>query len=63
MRVHHTSLGVEDQTRLYGGSQGKLFLVADGMGGHAAGVMRELSSSRLCYRILAEHKPQSLPFA
>ena len=37
MRVHHTSLGVEDQTRLYGGSQGKLFLVADGMGGHAAG--------------------------
>ena len=37
MRVHFTSLGVEDQTRLYGGSQGKLFLVADGMGGHAAG--------------------------
>jgi serine/threonine protein phosphatase PrpC len=37
MRVHYTSLGVEDQTRLYGGSQGKLFLVADGMGGHAAG--------------------------
>ena len=37
MRVHYTSLGVEEQTRLYGGSQGKLFLVADGMGGHAAG--------------------------
>lgn len=37
MRVHQTSLGLDHQTRLFGGSQGKLFLVADGMGGHAAG--------------------------
>lgn len=37
MRVHQTSLGLDDQTRLFGGSQGTLLLVADGMGGHAAG--------------------------
>jgi serine/threonine protein phosphatase PrpC len=37
MRIYHTSLSLDDQTRLYGSSQGKLFLVADGMGGHAAG--------------------------
>jgi protein phosphatase len=37
MRVHQTSLGIEDQTRLFGGSQGKVLLVADGMGGHAGG--------------------------
>jgi serine/threonine protein phosphatase PrpC len=37
MRIYRTSLGLDDQTRLYGSSQGKLFLVADGMGGHAAG--------------------------
>jgi len=37
MRVHQTSLDIEDQTRLFGDSQGKLLLVADGMGGHAGG--------------------------
>src|SRR5947209_1795229 len=37
MRIYRTSLGLDDQTRLFGSSQGKLFLVADGMGGHAAG--------------------------
>jgi protein phosphatase len=37
MRVHGTSLQLEDETRIYGGSQGKLLLVADGMGGHAEG--------------------------
>ena len=37
LRVHHTNLGHEDQTRLFGESQGQLFVVADGMGGHAAG--------------------------
>ena len=29
MRVHQTSLGLSHQTRLFGGSQGKLMLVAD----------------------------------
>jgi len=37
MQVHSTSLNLDDQTRLFGPSQGRLFLVADGMGGHAAG--------------------------
>jgi protein phosphatase len=37
MRVQQTSLGLDHQTRLFGGSQGKLLVVADGMGGHASG--------------------------
>lgn len=37
MRVYQTSLGFDHQARLFGVSQGKLLLVADGMGGHAAG--------------------------
>ena len=37
MRVHDTSLTLDSETRIYGGSQGKLLLVADGMGGHAEG--------------------------
>jgi serine/threonine protein phosphatase PrpC len=37
MRIQRTSLGIDDQTRLFGSSQGMLLLVADGMGGHAAG--------------------------
>jgi protein phosphatase len=37
MQIHQTSLSIEDQTRLFGGSQGKALLVADGMGGHAGG--------------------------
>jgi protein phosphatase len=37
MRVHGTSLHLDDQTRIYGGSQGKLLVVADGMGGEAEG--------------------------
>jgi protein phosphatase len=37
LHVFQTSLGVDDRTRLFGDSQGKLLLVADGMGGAAAG--------------------------
>ncbi len=37
MRVFQTSLGLSHQTRLFGGSQGKLLLVADGLGGHESG--------------------------
>ena len=37
MRVHSTSLNLNDETRIYGGSQGKLLIVADGMGGEAEG--------------------------
>lgn len=35
--IHHTSLSYDDETELLGGSQAKLLLVADGVGGNAAG--------------------------
>lgn len=35
--VHETSMAVEDHSRLFGSTQGQLLLVADGMGGQAAG--------------------------
>lgn len=37
MKVHQTSLGLNHQTRLMGESQGKLLLVADGVGGSTSG--------------------------
>jgi protein phosphatase len=37
LELYKTSLDVTDHTRLFGRSQGKLLLVADGMGGHAGG--------------------------
>src|SRR5262249_19454803 len=37
MLIHQTSLHLDDHTRLFSVSQGNLLLVADGMGGHAAG--------------------------
>jgi protein phosphatase len=35
--IHQTSLTFDDGSRCFGGSQGSLMLVADGMGGHAGG--------------------------
>jgi protein phosphatase len=40
MQVHQTSLDLDDQTRLFGASQGKLLLVADGLGGGPSGGRR-----------------------
>jgi protein phosphatase len=37
MTIQQTSLSMDDQTQLIGGMQGQLFVVADGIGGHAAG--------------------------
>lgn len=37
MQVQSTSLALDTQSRLYGMSHGKLFMVADGMGGHQGG--------------------------
>lgn len=37
MFVRSTSLRLDQQSRLFGSAQGQLMLVADGMGGHAAG--------------------------
>ena len=40
MQVHQTSLDLDDQTRLFGASQGKLLLVADGVGAAPAEARR-----------------------
>ena len=37
LEVFQTSLNVDDHERIFGGSQGKLLIVADGMGNQAAG--------------------------
>ncbi|QDT52569.1 Serine/threonine phosphatase stp [Caulifigura coniformis] len=37
LRIHQTSLNFDDEETLFGISQGMMLLVADGMGGHAAG--------------------------
>jgi PPM family protein phosphatase len=37
LKIQSTSLNLDDESRIYGGSQGKLLVVADGMGGEAAG--------------------------
>jgi protein phosphatase len=51
MLIHQTTLSHDDHTRLFGGSQGKLLLVADGMGGHAAGEQ----ASRIAVEALARY--------
>jgi PPM family protein phosphatase len=58
MRVHRTSLDLEDQTRLFGASQGHLLVVADGMGGHAAGE----HASRLAVGALTTYVLNTLPW-
>jgi PPM family protein phosphatase len=37
LQIHHTSLNFDDEETLFSASQGMMLLVADGMGGHAAG--------------------------
>lgn len=37
IHVHHTSLGFDDDSRIFGRSQGKLVMVADGLGDSARG--------------------------
>src|SRR5262249_46734818 len=58
MLIHQTSLSHEDHTRLFGGSQAKLLLVADGMGGHAAGQQ----ASALAVETLAHYVLNTMPW-
>jgi protein phosphatase len=37
MQIHSTSLALDEECMLFGGRSGELLVVADGMGGHAAG--------------------------
>ncbi|MEO9594038.1 PP2C family protein-serine/threonine phosphatase [Rhodopirellula bahusiensis] len=37
MQIHSTSLALDEECMLFGGRSGQLLVVADGMGGHAAG--------------------------
>jgi serine/threonine protein phosphatase PrpC len=58
MRIHHTSLGLDNESTLFGNSQGVMLLVADGMGGHASGEQ----ASRLAVESLTSSILNTMPW-
>lgn len=58
MVVHHSTLKVDDETRMFSGVEGQLLLVADGMGGHAAGER----ASELVAETISNHVLQTMPW-
>jgi len=58
MVVHHTTLPVKDESRLFSGAQGQVLLVADGIGGHAAGEV----ASQLSVDTIAQHILHTMPW-
>lgn len=58
MKLHQTSLTLGNDSRLCGGSQGTLFLVADGMGGHAGGER----ASQLTAESIASYMLNTMPW-
>ena len=58
LRIHQTSLNFDDEETLFGVSQGMMLLVADGMGGHAAGE----HAARLAVESLTSSILNSMPW-
>ncbi len=58
MRIHWSSLSLDDHSRLFGNSQGKLLLVADGMGGEDAGDQ----ASRLATESITKYVLNTMPW-
>lgn len=58
MQVQTTSIDVADASTMFGTTQGKLFLVADGMGGHASGE----KASAVAVSSIATYILNSLPW-
>ncbi|MBX3444137.1 MAG: serine/threonine-protein phosphatase [Planctomyces sp.] len=58
MRIHQSSLSVDDDETVFGGSQGMMLLVADGMGGHAHGEQ----ASRLAVESLTSSILNTMPW-
>src|SRR3954452_16650592 len=57
MLIHQTSLSHEDHSRLFSDTQGKVFLVADGMGGESAGEVASALAVETATRYLLNTMP------
>jgi protein phosphatase len=58
MLIHHTTLRLDDWTRIVGGTQGHLYLVADGMGGHAEGK----KASKMAVNTVVQYVLDTMPW-